>query len=70
LQVWRTPTGAQPTREPFFGGVDRNRFDFVGCVEALDRDLPRFMELIGQRLDMPTENVTPAAAIVPTTRPS
>jgi hypothetical protein len=43
----------------FFGGVDRNRFDFVGCVEALDRDLPRFMKLIGQRLDMPTENVTP-----------
>jgi hypothetical protein len=43
----------------FFGGVERSRFDFVGCVEAADRDLPRLTELIGHSLNMPIENVTP-----------
>jgi hypothetical protein len=42
----------------FFGGVERSRFDFVGCVEDLDGDLPRFEELIGHSLDVRTVNVT------------
>lgn len=42
----------------FFGGVARSRFDFVGCTEALNRDLPRLEALLERRLDVATENVT------------
>jgi hypothetical protein len=42
----------------FFGGVDRSRFDFIGCVETLEPDLSRLGQMIGRPLEFLVENVT------------
>jgi hypothetical protein len=47
-----------------FAGLSRRDFDFVGAVETLERDLGALSVLLGCRLEMPVENVSPEEAVV------
>jgi hypothetical protein len=46
-------------RDVFFRGVEGNRFDLIGSVENLDRDVERLEELLGREVPVGRTNPNP-----------
>lgn len=66
LEFAERPRVQQLYTEHYFGGVDMQMFDFIGCFERFERDYARVAGLVGAQLpvrhDLPNPNPAYAAS--------